>query len=366
MDPSVHPRSLPNTGGTTRASAAYAETQVGSRLPSFARGLECDKKHHGTGKYQRANLRRDHRAASVEVMHFPFPLAFSTDVPSIYHPWDLQHVHLPEFFFPRERAFREKTYRAFCDQAKLVSVPSSWVKRDLIHQYGLPEEKIKVIPPAPPLDLYPRPAAADLESARRKFCLPEAFAFYPARTWAHKNHLGLIEAARILRERYGLSISFVFSGAPTAFYQRIRRQVRKLRMDDQVRFLGFVSPFDLQCLYRLSRCMLFPSRFEGFGLPLVEAFSAGVPTACSNVTSLPEVAGDAALFFNPEDPVEIANAIRRLWNEEGLRTELIDRGRRVAARLTWDRTARIFRAHYRRLAARPLTDADRELIQQPS
>jgi hypothetical protein len=75
--------------------------------------------------------------------------------------------------------------------------------------------------------------------------------------------------------------------------------------------------------------------------------------------------GGRRSFFNPEDPVEIANAIRRLWNEEGLRTELVDRSRRVAARLTWDQTARIFRVQYRRLAARPLTDADQELIPEP-
>ncbi len=304
--------------------------------------------------------------ASIEVMHFPFPSAFLTDVPSIYHPWDLQHLHLPEFFSTWERGFRERTYRAFCEQAKLVSVASSWVKRDLIQQYGLPEEKIKVVPAAPAVDLYPRPTAADLESVRRKFSLPEAFAFYPARTWAHKNHLGLMEAANILRDRYGLSILFVFSGAPTEFYARIRRQIRRLRLDDQVKFLGFVSPLEMRCLYKLCRCMIFPTRFEGFGLPVTEALLTGAPTACSNVNCLPDLVGDSALIFNPDDPRDIAEAIRRLWTDEALRRTLVERGHRTVARFSWQRTARTFRAHYRRLAARPLTEEDRELIQEAS
>jgi len=303
--------------------------------------------------------------AGIEVMHFTFQSAFLTDVPSIYHPWDLQDLHLPQFFSPRQRAGREVSYRAFCKQARMVCVAATWVKADLVKHYHLPEEKIQVVPAASVLEAYAAPRPEDLQAVRSKLHLPETFAFYPAQTWAHKNHLGLLEALALLRSRHGLRIPFVSSGRLNEFFRKIERQARRLRLTDQVRFLGFVSPLELQCLYKLCRCMVFPSKFEGFGLPLLEAFVAGVPTACSNVTCLPELAGDAALLFDPDKPEEIAEALRRLWTDEALRRTLIERGARNAARFSWERTARTFRAHYRRLAGRTLTEEDRALLEAP-
>jgi glycosyltransferase involved in cell wall biosynthesis len=135
-----------------------------------------------------------------------------------------------------------------------------------------------------------------------------------------------------------------------------------LRLEEQVFFLGFVSPEQMQALYARCRLVAIPTQFEAASGPLWEAFRAGAAAACSRVTSLPDQAGDAALFFNPEDATEIAEALRRLWIDDRLRATLIARGRRRVAPFTWERSARIFRAHYRRLARRPLTDADRELL----
>ena len=304
-------------------------------------------------------------ASGVEVMHFTKQDGFLTAVPSIYQPHDLQHLHLPEFFSLRHRLAREVLYRRFCEQAEIVSVMTTWGKRDVVEQYGLPEEKVAVVPWAPVLDAYPVPSENDLTTARSKFSLPEAFVFYPAHTWEHKNHIGLLEALAILRDRYGLTVPLVCSGGLTEAFARIQRKTRQLRLTDQVKFLGFVSPLELQSLYRLSRCMVFPSKFEGWGLPVTEAFLAGVPVACSNVTSLPDLAGDAALVFDPYQPGEIADAVRRLWTDEALRDTLVERGKNNVARFTWDRTARTFRAHYRRIANRPLTEEDRSLLASP-
>jgi len=100
-------------------------------------------------------------------------------------------------------------------------------------------------------------------------------------------------------------------------------------------------------------------------MPITQAFLAGVPVACSNVTSLPDLVGDAALLFDPEEPEEIADSIRRLWTEEALRKILIQGGNENLGRFTWKRTARMFRAHYRRIASRPLTEDDRMLLETP-
>ena len=142
----------------------------------------------------------------------------------------------------------------------------------------------------------------------------------------------------------------------------MERRVGELGLAGQVAFTGFLGPSELKAVYRMARLVVFPSRFEGFGMPVVEAFRLGVPVACSNATSLPEVAGDAALLFDPGDPDAVAAAIRRLWTDEALRAELVGRGRERVRQFSWDEVARRCRALYRMVGLRPLDEADRALL----
>jgi glycosyltransferase involved in cell wall biosynthesis len=303
--------------------------------------------------------------AGVHLLHFPTQGAFLTELPSIYHPWDLQHLHLPQFFTPEAIRARERSYRAFCERASMVAVASAWHARDVVLHYDLPAEKVRVVPAAPVLSAYAPPTEEDVRGARARFSLPEDFIFYPAQTWAHKNHLALLDALALLRDREGLRVPLVSSGKLNDFYPRIEERARSLGLTDQVHFLGFVSTTELQSLYRLCRLVVFPTKFEGFGMPLMEAFLAGAPVASSNVTSLPEQAGDAALLFDPDDTEEIAAAVRRLWTDDALRRALSERGRARVSLFTYERTALLFRAHYRRLAARALNEEDRALLAAP-
>lgn len=302
-------------------------------------------------------------SAGADVMHFTWPGGFATSVPTIYHPWDLQHLHLPEFFTPYDRAQRDARYRTLCAQASVVAVASRWGKDDLARHYDVPLEKIAVVPIAAATAAYQPPHPADVENTRRELGLPEAFAFYPAQTWPHKNHLRLLDALALLRDRDGLRVDLVCSGHRNRFYATIDRRIRELRLSDQVRFVDFVSSGQLQALYELARCLVFPTKFEGWGMPLTEAFRAGLPATCSNVTCLPEQAGDAALLFDPDSPEQIAAALRRLWTDSRLREELGDRGRRRAAAFSWESTARVFRANYRALARLGMTDEDARLVE---
>jgi glycosyltransferase involved in cell wall biosynthesis len=362
----------PNIGGSCRiqhaasrqtgAAGDGAMKQTLNRLP----GVDRVKKRLPAFLFPAARpARSDGTVESIQadIVHFTSQGAFLTDIPSIYHPHDLQHLHLPQFFSPRQRRDRERLYRAFCGQATMVATSSEWTRRDVIDQYGLPDEKVRVVPLAPPLAAYPSPTEGDLFDVQARFGLPQEFLLYPAQTWEHKNHLGLLEALALLRDEHGLKLSLVCSGRQNAFFPKIERALRRLRLEDQVRFVGFVSPVELQALYRLSRGVVIPTRFESGSFPLWEAFFAGVPAACSKVTSLPEQAGDAALLFDPAQPAEIAVAIQRLWTDEGLRADLVERGHGRVAELSWENTARIFRAHYRRIAGRELSAEDRELLQ---
>lgn len=303
--------------------------------------------------------------AGANLIHFTHQAAFVTDVPFIYHPHDLQHLHLPENFTPEERQRRETVYRHYCEQAVMVAAASKWTRADFIRQYGLSADKVHVVTLAPLLGLLPIPTPQDLAAARQKFSLPEAFAFFPAQTWPHKNHLGLLDAIALLRDR-GLIIPLICSGRTNEFFPTIEARIRERNLQDQVRFLGFVNGLDLQSLYRLCRCVVIPTLFEAASFPLCEANRAGAATACSNVTSLPDQAGDAAVLFDPRRPDSIAAALRRVWEDADLRLRLVELGRRRVAQTSWDLSARLFRAHYRRLCRAGLTDADRALLAAPS
>jgi len=305
--------------------------------------------------------------AEIDVMHFTLQQqAFLTTIPSIYHPHDLQHIHLPEFFSWRTRLARDQKYRSFCKQAKMVVVASRFGKQDLVQNYHLPAEKVKVVNLAPVVVTYPEPDLHDLAKIRMKYSLPENYIFYPAQTWPHKNHISLLKALSLLRNDSGIKIPAVFSGTKNEFYITIEEKIRELDLEDQVRFLGFVEPSELKGLYKLCRGVVLPTKFEAASFPLWEAFLMGVPAICSNVTSLPEQAGDAALLFDPDNPEEIAYQLHKLWTDEKLRSVLIKNGRQNISRFSWNNTARTFRAHYRRLAKHSLTSEDKELLSSPS
>ncbi len=300
-------------------------------------------------------------ASGAEVMHFATQSGFRTALPSVYVPHDLQHLHLPELFSPEELAWREGFYRPLCEQARAVVALSRWGKEDLVRSFGLPPEKVRVIGWAPVLTAYPEPDAAALAALRERHRLPAAFALYPAQTFPHKNHAGLLRALAALRGR-GLEVPLVLAGRRNDHWPVIERELRRLGLGGQVRSLGYLPGADLHALYQLARLVVFPSRFEGFGMPVLEAFHAGTPLACSRATCLPDVAGGAALLFDPEDPADVARAVERLWNDEALRRELAARGRERVAGFSWERVARRYRALYRQVAGRPPGGEDAALL----
>lgn len=303
--------------------------------------------------------------AGVEVMHFPIQDAFTTEVPSIYQPHDLQHLHLPELFSGWERARREAIYRTHCERAMLVVAMTSWGRQDFIRNYGLPEEKVTVVPGGSVLREYPAPTPADLDRLRSRLSLPESFLLYPAQTWPHKNHERLLEALAMVRDESGITIPLVCPGKQTRHYRRVRELVERLRLAETTSFPGFVSSLELRGLYELGTALVFPSRFEGWGLPVCEAFDAGLPVASSTATGLPAVVGDAGLLFDPDDVAEMARQLQRLWTDGELRDSLRERGWKRAAEFSFDHTARLFRAHYRQVGHRSLSEEDRILLARP-
>jgi glycosyltransferase involved in cell wall biosynthesis len=301
-------------------------------------------------------------ALEPAVVHFPHQSAFLTEVPSIYQPHDLQHLHLPQFFTRRDIANRERQYRAFCSQASLVAMASTWGRDDILRAYKLSPEKVAVVPLAPVVDRYPEPSAEDLAAVRVRYRLPEAFAYYPAQTWPHKNHARLLEAAARLHDREGRVVPLVFSGAATEYREHLVLKAAELGLTQSIRWVGYVEPAEVRALYRLARCVVVPTLFESTSQPIFEAMSAGVPIVCSNVTATPRQVGDAAVVFDPYSVDAIADAIKRVWNDPALRRDLVARGKRRISEFSWERTARHFAAYYRRIAGRDLSADDQQRI----
>lgn len=303
-----------------------------------------------------------YESLDCDVVHFPYQKFALCALPMIYNPHDLQHLHYPEFFTPAVIEWRESTYSTGCRMAHTVAVAAQCVRQDIAKHYGVDARKIQVIPWSAPTQAYPAPTFATLAGIRNKYRLEMCFALYPAVTWPHKNHLRLLEALAMLRGRAGQAVHLVCTGHQNSYWPQIQRRLRALRLQGQVRFLGVVPPGELRALYRLAQFVVIPTLFEGAGLPLFEAWQDDVAIACSSVAPLSETAGDAALFFDPHRVESIADALAQMTADSHLRDTLRQRGARKLKEFSWRRSAKAYRAVYRRAAGMVLTEEDRSLL----
>lgn len=298
-----------------------------------------------------------------DLLHITYPLHFvEAKMPTVFTLHDLQHRHLPEFFSSGHLAWREAVYPVALRHSRAVVTVSHWVKKDIIRQYGVESEKIYVIPNAPGTETYAPVDAATREATAVKFGLPESFMLYPALTYQHKNHVRLLEAIALLRDRDGLRLNLICTGKQSLHWPLIKKRLHELDLSKQVRFLGFVSAQQLRAIFHLAQFLVFPSLFEGAGIPLIEAFLEGVPAACSDIPPFREYGGDATLFFDPQSVENIAEALRRMALETELRRDLRERGLRRSHLYSWEASAKKYRAVYRKVGGAPLSAEDEGLL----
>jgi glycosyltransferase involved in cell wall biosynthesis len=281
-------------------------------------------------------------------------------IPTVVTIADTQQEYYPEFFTRAELQARALMYGPSCQEATAVIAVSDFSRRCVIEKYGLLPEKVHCVYEAGVESVGDPAKWPTVEEVRRKHQLPVSYAFFPANMWPHKNHALLLLALSRLRQLSGMTPSLVFTGDDMGQWEQFEALARHFDLQAQVRHLGYVAADDLPGLYRGAAMLLFPSLFEGFGIPLVEAMALGCPIAAANATSIPEVVGDAALLFDPRQPDSIATACARLLTDEDLRQTLIGRGRERAARFSWERAAEetltVFEwAHARAIAIQPVS-----------
>jgi glycosyltransferase involved in cell wall biosynthesis len=285
-----------------------------------------------------------------DVVHFPTQAAYLTELPSIYQPWDLQHLHYPQFFSKTAFVLREKYYRAFCGRASYVCVQAEWTRQDIIKHYGLAADKIVVVPWGSVFNAYTAPSPKEILITAKKYGLPDRFFFYPAITWPHKNHEAILRALHVLKTEHGTAPHVYFTGSSTEHRTTLDKLAQDLGVFEQVHFLGFLTPEELQAIFSAATAMVFASKFEGFGLPILEAFHARLPVLSSNATTLPEVARDAALYFDPDSPSELAALMKTILETPELRQDLIKKGTFVLSQHSINGTVANFQALYERTA----------------
>jgi glycosyltransferase involved in cell wall biosynthesis len=233
--------------------------------------------------------------------------------------------------------------------ADRVIAISAAAREDILANVGVPLDRIDVTPLGVrvPAGVTATPEAA----VRARFGLGSArVVLCAAQVRSHKNLDGLVAAHARLGDR---DARLVLVGPDGGQAGELLALTRRLGTAERVHFTGWVSEADLEGLYRCAACFVLPSFEEGFGLPVLEAMARGVPVACSDTSSLPEVAGDAALLFDPSDPGSIACAVDRLLGDADLRAELVRRGHRRCATFTWTATATATLASYRSALERP-------------
>lgn len=338
------------------------------RILEMTPGL--NRAYHGIAEIRKrrpANLRiaQDEFLDSLgaDVYHFPYQWFRVTNKPSLFDPQDVQHMHHPEFFSPSELEARSVLYPQWCDACSMIEVPTPATKGDLVGLMGVEPTKVAVVPKGPPI-AFESADVSDPANLVRHLDLPREFMLYPAQTWPHKNHIRLLEAIALLRDQSGLRLNVVCTGRRNDFWPTVRQKADELRLSGQVRFLGHIPTVQLKALYHLAEFTVFPTLFEGGGFPLLEAFHEGSPIACSNIPVLVDQASGAALLFDPKSADSMAGALQHLHCDPDLRASLRQRGLEVAQHHTWERTARTYRALYRSLASRDLTDDDKRLIKR--
>jgi glycosyltransferase involved in cell wall biosynthesis len=314
------PSIAPDAAGglPTRVITEYrASATTAGRVTAMTRGLLAS-----------GRLRRALRLDSLDAIHFPLTLMIPPTrdrPPAAATVHDLQHELYPQFFSRAERAYRRFVYGQTVTASRIVIAISEHGRQTLLQRYGIDPERVVVIP-----------LGIDHERLRPGDVRREPFLLYPANPWPHKNHARLYEAfALVRRERPELRLVLTGTGHDTA------------ALPDGVETRGRVSDADLVALYRTAAALVFPSLYEGFGLPPLEAMACGCPVATSNATSLPEVCGDAAAYFDPLSVEDMARAIGAILDGPA---PYAARGLARAQRFSWDACARAHDDVYRRLA----------------
>lgn len=317
---------LQRKGGVGGSSASFRlRTVVKAMLP--ARGRHLLKKHcRKSFPKDRAKILKE---KNISLLFCPFmtPVFVDPDIPLVSIVPDLQSLSYPMFFSPGERLERELNYKRIFNQAQGIITISHFVKRTILERFEYPASNIRVIAiqtakrlPLPSIDRM------SLLAETIKICKNKYFV-YPANAWPHKNHRMLFVAWGMLQKYEKFQdIKLVCTAENNKDIHLLKNEVKDLNLENKICFPGFLSDADLSSLLAYSSGLIFPSLYEGFGMPIIEAMRMGIPVLCSDCSSLPEVGGDAILMFDARKPQTIVKSLIQIITTPSLRIQLQSKG----------------------------------------
>lgn len=333
---------------TVYVTRAEAEARFGGRWPNV--GVRRTLPHTPLVRIP-LTLSAELRRRPVDLLHVQYTAPPLAPCPVVATVHDLSFEHLPETFKRRSRVQLRLTVRATARRAAHVIAPSEHTRRDLVETYGLDPARVTAIPLAVSPRFRPVEDAGELKRVRRLYGIADEYVLAVGSIQPRKNLARLVRAYSALRGARGRSNlpQLVLVGKKAWLYGETLRAVEAEGLGDSVVLTGYVSEGDLPALYSGALCFAYPSYFEGFGLPPLEAMSCGAPVLTGNLTSLPEVVGDAGLTVDPFDTEALADALARLIDDGALRSELRGRGLERARGFDWRDTARMTLQIYRRV-----------------
>jgi glycosyltransferase involved in cell wall biosynthesis len=294
------------------------------------------------------------RRRPVDVLHVQFTAPPFSPCPVVVSIHDLSFEHLPQTFKWRSRKQLRLTVRRSAREAAQVIALSQYARSDLIATYRLQPEKVSVVPLAAPAHFNPVTDEEEIQRVRQTYGIKDDYILTVGAIQPRKNLSRLIAAYSRLRRvgPRGKLPQLVLVGKCAWLYDETLRTIRELEVSNSVILTGYVPESDLPALYSGALCFVYPSYFEGFGLPPLEAMKCGAPVIVGNQTSLPEVVGDAGILVDPFDVDDIAAKIESVVSDSNLRADLRVKGLNQAKLFDWRETARQTLAIYQRAAGR--------------
>ena len=296
------------------------------------------------------------RRLGAELLHSPhYVRPLLCTVPTVVTIHDCIHLLFPQYL-PNRMAYRYARFvmGSAVRNSAIVFTVSEASRADILRFYPATDPaKVLVVPNAIDAELLEDPGPEERERVRERYQIRGRFVLFAGNVKPHKNLERLIRAfARVRAQEGNEDLRLVLIGDDVSRYASLRRTADEAGVRQDVRFFGFVPHQTLAALYRMATLFAFPSLYEGFGLPPLEAMACGTPVVTSRISSLPEVVGDGALLVDPYSEEEIAQAISRVLDDEDLRRRLVERGLERAAGFSWERSARQIHAGYMKALGR--------------
>lgn len=263
-------------------------------------------------------------------------VSLSAKVPTVQVVHDLNFIHMPEHLPRMWRKYYLKRFPRFIAKAHHIITVSEFSKRDLMEQLGVPESKISVVYNDTATGFRPAVDAKEAAAVRSRYAAGKPYFLFVGLIHPRKNIGGLMEAFALMKKNTGADTKLVIAGSKKWWTPELEKQYIEHPYRTDIVFTGRLSDEDLQEIYRGALALVFPSFFEGFGIPILEAFKSAVPVITSNCTALPEVGGDAALYCDPFDAASIAGPMADVYNNQELRERCIARGKVQAQKFSWD------------------------------